>query len=82
MLDVTIDLVPFGFDQARRKIGGIKVVNDATGTEDYAHYDITVSFEHGEDKHFRLADFPRKFGWTALLWEILDIIEHGEEVNG
>lgn len=80
MLDVTVDLVPFGFESVRRKIGGIRVVNDATGSDDIGHYDITVMFEHGEDKHFRLEDFPRKFGWVALLYEILDIIEHGEEV--
>jgi len=50
MLEVKIDLVPFGMERLRRTIGIIELVNDGTGDTDTGNYKYTIKDKTGSIK--------------------------------
>jgi len=73
MIEVKIDLVPFGIYSSTRQIGFIKIVNDATGNAEIGNYKYELRDDRdniilsGEYKGFKRAG-----GIFLLLKEILD----------
>lgn len=73
MIEIKIDLVPFGFHSASRQIGFIKISNDGTGNAEIGNYRYEINDDYdrlivsGEYKGFK-----RGKGIFLLLKEILD----------
>jgi hypothetical protein len=43
LIDIKIDLVPFGIEEYRKCIAGVEIVNDGTGSAEEGNYNITFS---------------------------------------
>jgi hypothetical protein len=73
MIEVKIDLVPFGIRNAARQIGYIKIVNDGTGNAEIGNYYYEV-----EDEYFKVIatgeykNFHREEGIFSLLEKVLN----------
>ena len=73
MIDIKIDLVPFGFYSSKRQIGFINITNDATGNVEIGNYKYRI--EDGNDNIIlegTYKGFKRNKGIFLLLKEILD----------
>jgi len=42
MLEVKVDLIPFGQEKHRRTIASMTIINDGTGTHDVGNYKYTL----------------------------------------
>jgi len=73
MIDIRIDLVPFGFRKHTRQIGYIKIWNDATGTYEIGNYGYRIEDEEGNIvQSGEYKGFKRDKGIFLLLKEILN----------
>ena len=73
MIEIKIDLVPFGFRDHTRQIGYIKIWNDATGTYEIGNYGYKIEDEDGNlVQSGEYKGFKRGKGVFLLLKEILD----------
>jgi hypothetical protein len=85
MLEVHVDLVPWGVEQGRQRLTTLYVGNDGTGTREVGHYDIYTIDPRGTDKSNgrdqrpgwigRIEDFERSRGRNALAAEALRIVD-------
>jgi hypothetical protein len=73
MLRVTVELVPFGFEERKRILGTIVIANDGTGTHSTGHYDVQQFAVNGRrmkrkrvENHARLKDSVWKLVAKAL----------------
>jgi len=69
MIRITVELVPFGFEQRKRIIGTATIVNDGSGTQTHGNY----SYEFVSRRGVRwrsgvIGGFPRK---RRNVWELL-----------
>jgi hypothetical protein len=67
MIQVTIDVIPFGDESRRETIKRVDIINDTTGSQAYGNYIYRIN---GEDKGF-IISFPRRFGAIALVCKVL-----------
>jgi len=72
MIEVKINLVPFGQRNYERQIGFIKLWNDGTGNPETGNYKYEITNDRGLDIKGELKDFPRKEGAFTLIKEILN----------
>ncbi len=78
MIEVKINLVPFGQQDYTKQIGYIKIWNDATGTAEIGNYGYEIIEESGEVIHSgQYKGFYRSKGVFLLLNEILDDVHVG-----
>lgn len=72
MIEIKMEMVPYGYEDGRYQMALIRIVNDATSknTTEIGHYDVTVFHGHEETK-LRIEDFPRRLQIFGLLEEIL-----------
>ena len=66
MIDINLDIVPFGFESQRRSIGRIQVINTGTGTKEFGNYKIVIT-DKGQNYTFFLDKFKRDLGIFVLL---------------
>lgn len=75
MIRITIEILPFGFEDNKRTVGSMEIYNDATGTATRGNY-VFKFFDKLGRKRFNgeIKDFPRKqlTAWD-LLFRILKI---------
>jgi hypothetical protein len=69
MLLVTLDLLPLGFEDGRRRLGATRIIN-VGGSAAYANYIVEVMEDASEIPKFRgqLTDYPRFAGST---WDLV-----------
>lgn len=70
MIRVTVELVPFGVEKAKRTIATMEIVNDGTGDRELGNYVATIR-ETGRDpqvRHGRLRKFPRQ---VEPVWSLI-----------
>lgn len=70
MIRITVEMVPYGFENSKYKIGEMTIVNDGTGTIEYGNYDITIVSDNYEIER-RVEKFPRDKGIWPLITEAL-----------
>lgn len=76
MIRITIEILPFGFEDNKRTVGSMEIYNDATGTATRGNY-VFKLFDKLGRKRFtgEIKDFPRKQLTTwDLLFRILKMI--------
>lgn len=71
MLEVKVNLVPFGKRDLEREIGVIKIWNKGTGTERIGNYGYEIVSERGQVVQGDLDGFDRSEGALVLIKEIL-----------
>lgn len=60
MLRVTVEIIPFGREEAKRVIGVAEIVNDNTGGREIGNYHAVVKNAMGENLHLVYVEgFPR-----------------------
>lgn len=69
MIEVKINITPFGVRQATREIAYIKIAN-VGGDNDIANYISKVVLD-GEEKEIEIKNFKRNRRVFALLYEVL-----------
>jgi hypothetical protein len=73
MIEVKIDLIPFGIHNAARPIGHIKIWNDGTGDAKIGNYGYEISDDYFEViKEGEYKNFSREEGVFKLLKNILN----------
>jgi len=73
MIEVKIDMVPFGVEKNRNQIGYIKIWNDATGDSEIGNYGYRIIAESGKvKKEGKYKNFQRNKGIFELLQAILN----------
>jgi hypothetical protein len=72
MLDITIDLVPFGLEPRRKNIARVKIWNDASGTFEIGNYGYRLTLDDGSKIEGEYKGFKREKGVFHLMKEILD----------
>lgn len=76
MIEINMEMLPFGYETGRYQIAKIVIVNDATGDLEVANYDVTVYHPTGiPEMKLRIEKFPRRLQIFGLLKEILDEYE-------
>ncbi|MFA5352624.1 MAG: hypothetical protein WC291_00170 [Thermodesulfovibrionales bacterium] len=71
MIRVTIEMVPFGIEAAKRPISTIQIVNTMEGTHEVGNYRAII-YENGEKKKaVEVKGFVRSRGAVQLLKEVL-----------
>ena len=81
MLECRIDLIPKGYEDKRRNLATVKVINDGTGDPFKGNYRIeyeTDRDEPGETKTLYLKGFDRSKDAGELYKEVFNLI-YGEE---
>lgn len=63
MIRITMELLPFGFEQGKRTLGVIEVANDGTGTAAIGNY--TYRLSHAGRYYNPKTKKPYKKGWVA-----------------
>jgi hypothetical protein len=74
MIRVTVELVPFGFEENKRHLGTAEIWNDATGTLDVGNYKYRLSKWGRPDvnwKEGKVKGFPRK---SRGAWDLLYLV--------
>jgi len=72
MIEVKINLVPFGMREGERQIGYIKLCNDGTGNTEFGNYRYEISDDSGVVISGSLRGFKRERNIFHLLKEVLD----------
>lgn len=72
MIEVKINLVPFGQRDYEKQIGFVKLWNDGTGNYEVGNYKYEITNDRGLDIKGELKDFSRREGVLSLIKEILD----------
>lgn len=72
MLRVTIDLIPYGFEDYKETLHKIDIANVKTFANDKANYIIKLD----DSKELALKKFNRKEGALALVKAVFDEIEN------
>jgi hypothetical protein len=73
MLEIKIDLIPFGYIPKTKQIGLIKIWNDGRGTSELGDYGYEIIHENGDIiRAGEYKGFKRKDGVFNLLKEILN----------
>lgn len=73
MLEIKIDLIPFGYIPKTKQIGTIRIWNDGKGTHSLGDYGYEIIHESGEILFSgEYKGFKRKDGVFNLLKEILN----------
>ena len=85
MLDVTIDIVPFGVEQDRQKLFRLKIANISAARkhrkDDLADY--TVVFEgNGQERRAYVQDFERSRGAAELVMEAIGQVFGYDRIGG
>ena len=69
MLRVTVEMVPFGFENLKKTIGEIQIINDGTGTREIGNYKIKfTTLDPFNEQTISVRGFKRKEGF----WQILN----------
>jgi hypothetical protein len=79
MIRVTIDLIPYGFEDLKKPLSIIKIVNDGSGGRDTGNYRVGVAGETlgGWDVYATdvpLKGFDRNRGYLACVSECLNAL--------
>jgi len=68
MLVIKVELWPFGFEDGKRELEQICIINDETGTNDIGNYEVVHSSDGSNiPRLVRVEDFDRKLGALELL---------------
>jgi hypothetical protein len=74
MINIELEMFPYGFKENKYNIGKIKITNDASGTKTIGHYDV-VFYQKGGQKIWRqtrVENFPRlRLGIYDILFRAL-----------
>jgi hypothetical protein len=77
MIDIKIDIVPFGDEELRHEIGNIKIVNDGTSEEyDTGNYTYRITKDDNSTIVGKILGFKRI---EHDIYSLLKIILNGEE---
>lgn len=72
MLRITVEIVPFGNENAAREIGKGYVINDGTGTNNISNYNcIFKEIDNNKENKIKVKGFNRKKGFWPLVGEAL-----------
>ena len=75
MLKVTLEIVPFGDERLKRRLGVLEIANDGSGTALSGSYDLRLDGVTMK----RLEAFDRTRGAWALVHEATRLITKGEK---
>lgn len=77
MLHITVDIVPFGNEALRRRLGDVKIANQHTDTENVGWYQIDLDADNLPAKAKKSTNFryPRSRGWLGLVAQALTRLE-------
>ena len=82
MVRVTVEIVPFGRESAKRVLGTLNIVNDGTGSSILGNYFYTFFSSAGKQLgKGEVFGFPRERSrvWE-LLYSVLDVAKDTEEL--
>jgi hypothetical protein len=78
MLRVTVELIPNGDEEGKRKLAQLDIVNDGTGTAWNGHYDVLLTQFERDGTAFvtteRLRDFDRDMPALHLVSDALSAV--------
>lgn len=72
MIEVKINIVPFGIREREKQIGYIKLWNDGTGSNKTGNYGYRITNDRGIDIEGGLKGFSREDGVFELLKKVLE----------
>lgn len=69
MVEVKVNIVPFGFKDLKKEIGSMKIINDGTHKKrpEYGNYVIKI-----DDKEIKITDHKRSDGIWVLIKRALE----------
>jgi len=86
MLKITVEIIPFGIKDMKKRLGEIYITNDGTGNEEIGNYNYTIKTERRQDEKIgdelkgRVENFQRrKCNFWKLLYLILKGVYDGRE---
>ena len=71
MIEISVNLIPYGDRTNEVSIGKITVINDGTGTSAIGNYKVIVEDCRGKVSKFKIDDFERNKGAFNLMELIL-----------
>ena len=73
MLRLTLEVVPFGFEEQTRRLGEIRIIHEASRLDqEKADYRVEALFDTHIDATRRIKDFDRSQGAWALVRMVLE----------
>ncbi len=72
MLRITIELVPFGYEDMKRTIAGITIINNGTGTNEYGNYEYELVDDRGDSIKGKLKDHERDQSVFKIVQAVLN----------
>jgi hypothetical protein len=77
VIKVTIEIIPFGNENQRRKLGEINIINDATGTPDVGNYRIYYWKPDTGTLVTKVKNYKREDGYLKLLQKCINkLVKH------
>lgn len=68
MLRITVELVPFGEEENKRKIGEMIIINEGTHPDpERGNYFVKVNSDTEQEIRFNLKDYNRAYGFWRLI---------------
>lgn len=77
MLHITVDIVPFGNEALRRRLGDVKIANQHTDHENVGHYHVELEADlmPATTKKSTNLRYARSRGWLGLVARALTRLE-------
>ena len=74
MIRVTVELVPYGYEDRKKTIGTMKIINDLSGSREMGNYRYFIMDEDGNEIYKGVyKGFPRALKIWRLIQEIFRI---------
>jgi len=74
MLEINVDVIPFGVKTLRRTIGHIKIARIKKDENNIGCYKVTISDDNGLLKTITIKNFDRSKGFWELLKEVINTL--------
>ena len=85
MIKITVELLPFGFEENKKTLGIMKIWNDITGTKTKGNYQFSISKNNEPNQIWKrgfINGFPRKrLGSWDLLYRCLKIAVYDRNIG-
>jgi len=80
MIKITVEIIPFGFEELKRKVGIMTIVNDGTGTKKRGNYNYSMSTGGRTWRKGRVENFPKLSGsvWNLIYRVLRGVFKDGK----
>ena len=79
MIKITVEVIPFGVEKWKKKVGEMTIANDGTGSGSRGNYKYNMSTKNRIWRKGRIEDFPRL---SCSVWNLIYRVLRGVFKDG